>query len=58
MVPTKEKLDQLEEIFSEDSTALFLHDLFTTFLKWDNHFYEQMDGVASENPVSLVIANY
>lgn len=44
--------------FVENFVALFQHVLTTTYFKWDNPFYEQLDGVAIGNSVSPVIENY
>lgn len=44
--------------FSEDITTLFTHVLTMTPFKLDNQLHEELDGIAMENLVSPVIANY
>ena len=56
MLPVREMMEYMHELFPADITAFFLHVLTTTYLQWDGRFYEQTDGVAKGNPLSLVIA--
>ncbi|XP_018328756.1 uncharacterized protein LOC108739373 [Agrilus planipennis] len=48
MVPVKEALEYIRQIFPEDITALFRLVLTTTYLQWNNTFYEQADRFTME----------
>ncbi|KAJ8921269.1 hypothetical protein NQ315_013741 [Exocentrus adspersus] len=51
MVPVNETMNYLKDSFLEDLVKLFQHCLTTTYFKWKRDFYEQIDGVAMENPL-------
>lgn len=58
MVPVKETIDRLRQIFPKDIVSLYEHVLTTTYFQINNTFYEQIDGVAMGSPLSPVVANY
>lgn len=58
MVPVGETLEQLSEIFLEETTRLLKHCLTTNYFQWDSEFYEQVHEVPMDSPFSLVIAYF
>jgi hypothetical protein len=57
-VPVKETMDLLGHHFEENTLALFLHVLSTSYFTFNGEFYRQTDGVAMGSPLSPVIANF
>jgi hypothetical protein len=53
-----DSLELLSHHFEDDDLALFKHILTSTYFCFDGQFYEQIDGVAMDSPISPVIANF
>lgn len=58
MVPVGETLDKIASLFDDNMVILFQYYLTTTYLQWYHEIYEQIDGLATGNSMSPVVAKY
>jgi hypothetical protein len=58
LVPIRESLNYVSELFPNDITKLFELCLSSSYFQWKGEFYEQIDGCAMGNPLSPAIANF
>lgn len=58
MVPVTEELEYIEELFPVGIMPLFCDVLTTAYLKYDDLFYGQTDGVTLESLLSSVVTNF
>lgn len=58
MVPNKEVIEYIQELFPADITTLFHHVLIITYFKWDGLFYEQTDRATMGSPLNPAVVNF
>lgn len=57
-VPIGEVLQLQSQHFNENILRLYRHALTSSFLSFNEQFYKQTDGVATDSPLSPVSTNF